>query len=82
MVVGAGAILCGFALTDDLGKGFGPVVISMLIVAFGRTWAFNIANCFWLICGAVLLMITFTFPKDEEALNKLLKDRAEDIKSS
>ncbi len=72
-----GSIFSLFNLTDDLGKGFGPVIISMLIVAFGRVWAFNIANCFWLLCGIIILFMTLTFPKDEAALNELLKNRAE-----
>lgn len=71
-----GSIFSLFNLTDDLGKGFGPVIISLLIVKFGRVWAFNIANCFWLICGIIILAMTFTFPKDEAALNALLKERA------
>ena len=71
-----GSIFSLFNLTDDLGKGFGPVIISMLIVFFGRLWAFNIANLFWLVCGILLLVMIVTFPRDEAALNELLKRRA------
>jgi sugar phosphate permease len=76
-----GSIFSLFNLTDDLGKGFGPVIISMLIVAFGRVWAFNIANCCWLICGVIILFIAYTFPKDEAALNELLKNRAAEMEN-
>jgi predicted MFS family arabinose efflux permease len=69
-----------FNLTDDLGKGFGPVIISLLIVAFGRVVAFNVANLFWLVCGVLLLVMMFTFPKDEARLNAVLAERAREMK--
>ncbi len=72
-----GSIFALYNLTDDLGKGFGPVIISQLIVLFGRVWAFNITNFFWVICGVIFLMIAFTFPKDEARLNRLLSERAQ-----
>jgi len=65
-----------FNLTGDLGKGFGPVIISLLIVGFGRQLAFNIANLFWLLCGVFLLAMIITFPKDEARLNALLRERS------
>jgi len=71
-----GSIFALYNLTDDLGKGFGPVIISQLIVVFGRVWAFNITNFFWVICGVIFLMIAYTFPKDEAKLNRLLAERA------
>ncbi len=75
-----GSIFSLFNLTDNLGKGVGPVVISLLIVQFGRLWAFNIANLFWLVCGAGLLVMMITFPRDEAALVKLMGERAADMK--
>jgi len=75
-----GSIFSLFNLTDNLGKGVGPVVISLLIVHFGRLWAFNIANLFWLVCGVGLLAMMITFPKDEAALIKTLGERAADMK--
>ena len=48
-----GSIFSLFNLADDLGKGFGPVIISFLIVLFGRLWAFNIANIFWLFSPGI-----------------------------
>ncbi len=71
-----GSIFSLFNLTDDLGKGFGPVIISTLIVGFGRLWAFNIANLFWVVCGVLLLVMVKTFPADEARLNELLRERA------
>lgn len=60
-----GTTFAFYNLADDLGRGFGPVIISALIVAAGRVWAFNVANLLWLICGLLLLVLTWTFPKDE-----------------
>lgn len=76
-----GSIFSLFNLTDDLGKGFGPVIISILIVSLGRTWAFNVANLFWLFCGVILLWLIWVFPKDEMRLNDVLMQRATQLQS-
>ncbi len=77
-----GSIFSLYNLTDDLGKGFGPVIISALIVWFGRIMAFNVANLFWLVCGLLLLVMIWTFPEDEAKLNTILKERAEQMKKN
>jgi len=74
-----GSIFSLYNLADDLGKGFGPVVISLLVTFFGRVWAFNIANLFWLFCGILLLFMYAMFPRDEVALNRLMKKKAETL---
>lgn len=71
-----GSIFALFNLTDNLGKGFGPVIISFFIVRFGRLAAFNIANLFWVVCGLFLLVMIWAFPKDEAALRDTLAGRA------
>ena len=76
-----GSIFSLFNLTDDLGKGFGPVIISLLIVSLGRTWAFNVANLFWVFCGIVLIWLIWVFPKDEQRLNELMANRASELKN-
>ncbi|MEJ5362900.1 MAG: MFS transporter [Spirochaetota bacterium] len=77
-----GSIFSLYNLTDDLGKGFGPVIISALIVWFGRIMAFNVANLFWLVCGLLLLVMIWTFPEDESKLNAILKERAAQMKKN
>jgi MFS family permease len=77
-----GSMFSLYNLTDALGKGFGPVVISLFISSLGRDLAFNIANLFWVICGLIILVAVWTFPKDEAALDKLLKKRAESMLQS
>ena len=71
-----GSIFSLFNLSDDLGKGLGPALISVFIVIFGRTMALNIATLFWLICGLFLLWMVRTFPKDEQRMQARLAQLA------
>ncbi len=75
-----GSILSLSNLTDSLGQGFGPYIISLFIVAFGRIMAFNIANSFWILCGLLQVLMVFTFPKDEQTLKRLMDEKAEDMR--
>jgi MFS family permease len=75
-----GSVLSLFNLVNDLGKGFGPFIISILIVHFGRVWAFNISNLFWVFCGIVLLFVMKSLPKDQAVLNHYLQEKAKVIK--
>ncbi|MAV64766.1 MAG: MFS transporter [Pelagibacteraceae bacterium TMED124] len=60
-----GSAFALYNLADDLGRGFGPFVISIFILSFGRQLGFNIANLIWLICGLFILLISRTYEKDE-----------------
>lgn len=76
-----GTIFSIFNLADDLGKGLGPFVIgSILAVLFGRVLAYNIAVGMWIFCGVIWLFLIKIFPKDEEALKKILAMRAQSLK--
>ena len=58
-----------FALFDDLGKGFGPVVIARLVRAYGRRRAFVYAAVFgWGVGSLVNASITLTLEADERRL--------------
>ena len=60
-----GTVFSLYNFADDIGRGFGPFIIgNILIYTFGRNIAFNIANIFWLICGFLILLMTWTFPND------------------
>jgi MFS family permease len=74
-----GSILSLGNLTDSLGQGFGPALISLFIIGFGRVAAFNIANVFWVACGLLQLLMIFTFPKDGQRLTALMKEKAKDM---
>ena len=57
-----------YNLADDLGRGFGPFIISFFILQFGRQWGFNLANAIWFICGIFILLMIKTYPKDQEGI--------------
>ena len=59
-----------YNLADDLGRGFGPFIISILILQFGRQWGFNLANAIWFFCGIFILFMIKTYPKDQEIYSK------------
>ena len=59
-----------YKLADDLGRGFGPFIISILILQFGRQWGFNLANAIWFFCGVFILFMIKTYPKDQEIYSK------------
>lgn len=63
-----GTVFALFALTDDLGKAFGPYLISAFVAVLGRRGAFNVATFMWLICGILLLSLSCTMRKDEEKI--------------
>ncbi len=71
-----GSIMSIANLTDSLGMGFGPAIISLFIVAFGRIGAFNISGLFWILSGILQIAMVFTFHRDEQALNALLREKA------
>ena len=84
-----GTAFAFFNLSDDLGKGGGPMVIASFVKVFGsrryssstryvyiplnnntlmtRT-AFNVASCFWILCGLALGFISTTIVQDEAAV--------------
>jgi len=55
-----------YNLADDLGRGFGPFIISFFILQFGRQWGFNLANGIWFFCGIFILLMIKTYPEDQE----------------
>lgn len=70
-----GAVFGLFNLADDLGKGLGPFLIGPLVVALGRTGAFNVAAGLWVVCGGLLLAARGTFPEDQRAMEAGLRAR-------
>ena len=64
-----GTVFAMFALTDDLGKAFGPFLIAGFVTAIGRRAAFNLATCAWFLCGLLLLGLSRTMLKDEQTVS-------------
>ena len=61
-----GSAFALYNLADDLGRGFGPFIISFFILQFGRQLGFNIANAIWFLCGIAILCMIKTYPADQE----------------
>ena len=45
------------SIVDDLGKGLGPALVSLLISQFDRETAFNISLIGWIVGGLISLAI-------------------------
>jgi MFS family permease len=71
-----GTVFSVFMVADDLGKGLGPAIVSLLIPKWGRLTAFNISLGGWILCAVFLGLLAFTIRPDEEALIKQLEEEA------
>jgi len=73
-----GSAFAIYNLTDDLGKGGGPVLVASLVHAFGnRQTAYNVSICFWFICAVMCGLISFSLVADE---NKVSGENGGDTK--
>lgn len=61
-----------YSLSDDVGKGLGPAVVSMLIASRGRESAFCLTINFWIVCGSLLLLMAATYERDERKVTEPL----------
>ncbi|KAL7535058.1 hypothetical protein ACHAXR_006239 [Thalassiosira sp. AJA248-18] len=68
----ANALVC---IVDDLGKGLGPALVSLLITTFDRQTAFNISLIGWIIGGFLSLAITIFVAKDEESVQEQIREK-------
>lgn len=68
-----GVALALQSMTDDVGKGLGPFLVSWLIASIGRKDAFNVAVGGWLPAGVLLLSLVFCLERDEKAMQGRLK---------
>ena len=63
-----GTLFSVFNLTDDLGRGGGPYLISLLTEYSGsRRFSFSCGVGFWVISGSILASMAFTVRADEMA---------------
>lgn len=70
------------SLVDELGKGFGPYLVSQLIVAAGdRTSGITIAIMMWIPCGIIICLISCFLEKDVLSVEKEISDAAEGKKN-
>ena len=61
---------------DDVGRGLGPMVIALLIMAFdgNRQLAFNVGILGWVLCGVGNLMIFYVVKQDEISMRSKLME--------
>ena len=64
-------------ICDDVGKGLGPYLISMLIGFFdgNRTHAFNYGFIGWMLCGFLIACISIYVEKDEQKVLLLVQQQ-------
>eukprot|EP00775_Hariotina_reticulata_P010190 gene10190-10350_t len=72
-----GVALALQSVTDDLGRGLGPVIVAGFISRLGRQGAFNVAIAGWVPCGVLLVSLVFTIRRDEAAMQQQLAAKAE-----
>jgi len=65
-----GTVFSAFTLCDDLGKGFGPSIIVVLISLFGRRMAFSLAFCLWFVSSFFLFNLRHDLVKDSTRKGK------------
>ncbi|MGE8721379.1 MFS transporter [Leptospira terpstrae] len=71
------AIFSIYNLTDDLGKGLGPVMSAVILgLTPDRGLALSISILFWIPCALAWLLVLFNYEKDEERMHELMKQNA------
>ncbi|OGP60626.1 MAG: hypothetical protein A2V67_14430 [Deltaproteobacteria bacterium RBG_13_61_14] len=78
-----GAMMSIFTLSDSIGKGLGPVLGGVLIVAVGYIWTMDLATLAWIPCALVFLfLLAPQYPKDAAHLDQLMAERAKEMEQS
>jgi len=64
-------------IIDDLGKGFGPFLLSRMISSLGRRAAFNSSLIGWLLGGSVCMGMFYTIRRDERKVQDQIRIKLE-----
>ncbi|CAL8462663.1 g2196 [Coccomyxa elongata] len=70
-----GVALALQTVLDDLGKGLGPLLVSLMVSAWGAQAAFNVAIAGWIPCGVIFACIAGSLGKEEDALQVRLRNK-------
>jgi hypothetical protein len=65
------------SVTDDLGRGLGPVVVAGFISTMGRQAAFNLSILAWGPCGLIIMLLACYLARDEAHLQAYLENKSE-----
>lgn len=63
------------SVTDDLGKGLGPVLVAAFISSMGRTSALTLATLGWVPCSLLVVLLGCYIRPDEAAMQASLASR-------
>ncbi len=74
-----GTVFACFNITDNIGKGFGPAIGGLMLPIVGYIGMMNFAVFWWIPCGLIFFMIMRYIKNDRDALQKLLKERAQEM---
>jgi len=75
-----GAMMSLFTLTDSIGKGVGPYLGGLLIVASGYILTMDLATLCWIPCALIFLfLLTPQYPRDAAGLDQLMAERAREM---
>jgi MFS family permease len=70
-----GSVFAVFNITDNLGQGFGPAIGGMML-SLGYLFTMNFSILWWVPCGLIFFMVALYITRDRTALQKLLVERA------
>ncbi|HEC96168.1 MAG TPA: MFS transporter, partial [Euryarchaeota archaeon] len=83
-----GTVFGVFNIMDNVGKAIGPYLAGLLIeilMRMGYTepdaymWTMIYGSLFWIPCAAVWIWLVRWYPRDKEALDKMLEERAKEL---
>ncbi len=83
-----GTVFGVFNILDNVGKALGPLLGGLLIgylksigysPAEAYTWTLIIGALFWAPCAALWLWIYKTYPRDRDAVERMLRERAQQL---
>ncbi len=75
-----GAMMSVAAMTDNLGKGAGPLLGGLMIGHFGYLMTMDLANSCWILCALIFIfLMAGRYPKDVKKLDELMAARAKEM---
>lgn len=69
-------------IIDDLGKGLGPFLLSVLISSLGRKTSFNLSLIGWLVGGTICFFMWCTLQNDELKIQEIIKSNLNDLNNN
>lgn len=72
-----GTVAALYAVLDDFSKGFGTLIVSMLVrLVGGRPLAYQLTLLLWVLTGIALLFTWYTYDEDEAQMRRDLNEAA------